>query len=286
MSIIFISYDNDDCGSDMETLWNGLAQGFGELNVFFGVKSVDAGERVSEKRRLALHTCYVMIPVIGPNWSSRWEQSRRADDSVRTEIQTALQRGIGILPVALREPVDWNVIDLPSEIEPLNDFQHFTYRHDDQSRDEQLRGKVLATLIKTIRIEHTLSASPGLLPNSVMADQIRCVLKDFYPERIEGDLISICDDLTITIRKSLGETDDELAARKKRHEAATKLLVECLLPREIKMLQYDAFESSVFGASVPDDYVEREREYLVDWLVRDLIDLPASNLQIASMVGR
>src|SRR4051812_37180313 len=101
---VFLSYRRDDASFPAAWLYNRLAQQFGPHNVFKDVDSIPLGEDFVQTITEAVQECDCLIAVIGRNWLTVLDEDgqRRIDDAgdfVRIEIQTALTRGVRVIPV-------------------------------------------------------------------------------------------------------------------------------------------------------------------------------------------
>jgi hypothetical protein len=104
MGIIFLSYRRDDSAAVSGRIYDRLVTAFGAANVFMDVDKMEGGELWREKIDEVLQRASAQIVVIGPKWLDIEDSNgrRRLDDPydvVRQEIEVALQRGIGIVPV-------------------------------------------------------------------------------------------------------------------------------------------------------------------------------------------
>jgi hypothetical protein len=127
---IFLSYRRDD--SDMATgrLTDDLSEEFGSDVIFRDIDRLELGLDYEEALKRALDTCTVLLAVIGPRWStiSDNEGRRRLSDSkdwVRTEIASALSRGIRVIPVLVSGAPMPQEIELPADLIALSKRQAF-----------------------------------------------------------------------------------------------------------------------------------------------------------------
>jgi hypothetical protein len=101
---IFINYRRDDSEDVVGRIYDHLIAYFGKGSVFKDVEDILPGV---DFRRVLEHevACTdVMLAVIGPDWVNRTNKRRLHDsnDFVRFEIETALKRGIPVIPVLVR----------------------------------------------------------------------------------------------------------------------------------------------------------------------------------------
>jgi len=103
---IFIAYRHDDSPDAAGRLADALRREFGDEAVFIDV-SGPRGVDFRDKIAAALHSCVVVVWVIGRHWLRVQDESgrRRLDDPADTharELATALERGISVVPVLMR----------------------------------------------------------------------------------------------------------------------------------------------------------------------------------------
>ncbi|WP_164885143.1 toll/interleukin-1 receptor domain-containing protein [Rubrivivax rivuli] len=124
MAGIFISYRRDDDRYAAGRLADDLAGVFGPENLFRDIESIAPGQDFEVALNTALTSCAVMLVVIGPRWLGITDaQGRRRleqdGDWVRTEVATALQRGIPVIPVLLQGTVLPLPEQLPADLQAL-----------------------------------------------------------------------------------------------------------------------------------------------------------------------
>ena len=127
MSKIIISYRRSDSDAIAGRIRDRLASHFGAESLFMDIDNIPFGTDFREHIKGALIESDVVIVVIGPKWlgPGRGGRLRIKDetDPVRIEVETALQKGIPLIPVL----VDGARMPAPSELpETLHDF---TYRN-------------------------------------------------------------------------------------------------------------------------------------------------------------
>jgi hypothetical protein len=128
MNGIFISYRRDDTSHAASRLHKDLCAQFGEKHIFVDVHQISPGEDFAEKIYSRMDNCQVLLALIGKQWLDSKDAvgNRRLDnpqDFVRLEIETALQRGIPVVPI-LFDGVSMPTREkLPSSLEKLTSFQ-------------------------------------------------------------------------------------------------------------------------------------------------------------------
>jgi formylglycine-generating enzyme required for sulfatase activity len=135
MAKIFLSYRRSDSAGVAGRIYDRLRAHFGDDAVFMDIDSIPFGEDFRTRIDLAVSQADLVLAVIGPRWSGKSETSRRIDDSrdfVRIEIESALKRGIPVIPVLLDRT------RMPTEAEVPPSLATMTYRNAievDQGRD-------------------------------------------------------------------------------------------------------------------------------------------------------
>ncbi len=115
---IFISYRRDDSASDTGRIYDRLAHEFGRDNIFKDVDSIPLGVDFAQHIDQEVGRCQVLLVVIGKTWLTPRLQS--PDDFVRLEIESALNRGIPVVPVFLEGVTGPPPRDqLPQSLQPL-----------------------------------------------------------------------------------------------------------------------------------------------------------------------
>ena len=114
---IFISYRRADSEHIVGRLCDHLVARHGAEAVFKDVDKIAAGSDFRREIESALETCRVFLCIIGKAWPGQHDgDGRRIDDPgdfVRIETETALKRGIAIIPVL----VD-GLVRLPPDLFP------------------------------------------------------------------------------------------------------------------------------------------------------------------------
>jgi hypothetical protein len=104
MSKIFLSYRRQDSAGITGRISDRLRVHFGNDAVFMDIDNIPFGVDFREHIAAEVGQCDVALAVIGPRWSGKTKASRRIDDPkdfVRIEIESALQRGIPVIPVLI-----------------------------------------------------------------------------------------------------------------------------------------------------------------------------------------
>ncbi len=121
---MFISYRRADSSDVTGRIYDRLADRFGRERVFKDVDSIVLGVDFREGLTASVTQCRVLVAVIGPRWSSGADAARQrplenTGDYVRIEIESALQRGIPVIPVLVQGARIPSLDQLPASLQPL-----------------------------------------------------------------------------------------------------------------------------------------------------------------------
>lgn len=125
---VFINYRRDDTRWPAKTIYEELTRRIGPERVFKDVDNIELGENFVEQITAAVARCEVMLSLIGEDWlDSRDSQGRRRLDNprdfVRLEIETALQRGVRVIPILVDGAEMPPAESLPESLRPLTERQ-------------------------------------------------------------------------------------------------------------------------------------------------------------------
>jgi hypothetical protein len=149
---IFISYRRADAAGDAGRLADHLLQRFGADRVFLDIETIDPGTDFVQVLLASLRQTAAMLVVIGPQWASLRgaDGTRRLEDPndfVRLEVETALGRGIPVVPVLVQGANLPRKEDLPASLAPLVTRQTFVLDHAEFHADAERLSVRLAKLI-------------------------------------------------------------------------------------------------------------------------------------------
>jgi hypothetical protein len=122
---VFLSYRREDSADVAGRIYDRLAVAFGQDQVFKDVDSIPLGVDFRDHLQQVVGRCDVVLAVIGDQWlatarpgeaSSRLEDPK---DFVRIELESALQRGIPVIPVLVRGAAVPHETELPSTLGTL-----------------------------------------------------------------------------------------------------------------------------------------------------------------------
>jgi hypothetical protein len=121
---IFISYRRQDSEDAAGRLKEKLSDRFGAHNVFFDVDSIPVGVNFRTYLDNAVSQCDVLLAIIGRDWLEAKDEDgeRRLDDPadfVRIEIESALRRGITVVPVLVRRAEMPKARELPESLSEI-----------------------------------------------------------------------------------------------------------------------------------------------------------------------
>lgn len=121
---MFISYRREESSYAAGWLFERLRDRFGEDQVFKDVDSIALGDDFVERITRAIESCRVLVAVIGASWLAISDENglpRLEDpqDFVRVEIETALARGVRVIPVLVDGAQMPRTDELPDALEGL-----------------------------------------------------------------------------------------------------------------------------------------------------------------------
>jgi hypothetical protein len=128
MLSIFLSYRRDDSIDAAGRIYDRLVDHFGGESVFMDVDSIPLGIDFKQYLQDAVSRCDILLAVIGQGWLearpregplSGQRRLDNPDDFFRIEIQTALARGIAVVPVLVGRATMPVAKDLPDELKDL-----------------------------------------------------------------------------------------------------------------------------------------------------------------------
>ena len=128
MAGIFINYRQDDSKGFAVALQQKLVHYFGNDQVFMDVGSIKAGSNFANAIVASMKGCNVCLVLIAKVWTNATDaaggrQLHQATDWVRQEIETALKRGITVIPVLLDGTAVPQKSHLPPSLHGLLDLQ-------------------------------------------------------------------------------------------------------------------------------------------------------------------
>ena len=121
---IFLSYRREDSAPYARLLQHELQGRFPDVQVFMDLDSIEPGLPFAKVIRDAVGSCAVLVALIGRQWMTIADDEgrRRLDnpgDFVRFEVQTALERGVRVIPVLVDDARPPRQQQLPAGLEEL-----------------------------------------------------------------------------------------------------------------------------------------------------------------------
>jgi hypothetical protein len=124
MSHIFISYRRADSDAIAGRIRDRLASYYGDNMIFMDIDNIPFGLDFRERTQSALLQGDILLVIIGPKWVGRRKDgnTRINDeaDPVRIEVETALQKGIRVVPVLVAAASMPNAAALPNSLKELS----------------------------------------------------------------------------------------------------------------------------------------------------------------------
>jgi hypothetical protein len=152
---VFLSYRREDAAPYALLLRSKLRERFPDAQVFMDLDSIELGVPFAKVIRDAVESSAVLVALIGRQWLTLADEEghRRLDspdDFVRFEVQTALERGVRVIPVLVDDAKALRQQELPSglqELAGLNALDLSYSRYDyDAGRLLDLIQRVLAVV--------------------------------------------------------------------------------------------------------------------------------------------
>jgi hypothetical protein len=124
---IFISYRREENRYQARMFFDAFQKA--KIRVFYDIDSISPGRNFKEIIMAQVQKCDVMLALVGPNWATcldpktKLRRLENADDFVRIEIGTALNRGIPVVRVLLDDASLPETDQLPNDLRNLFDMQ-------------------------------------------------------------------------------------------------------------------------------------------------------------------
>jgi hypothetical protein len=155
---IFICYRRDDAEGYAGRLYDRLNSRF-PRRVFMDVTGISPGADFSRVIQETVGSCHVLIAIIGRHWVTVTDASNRrrldlADDYVRHEIATALNRNITVIPVLVRGAEMPSRESLPPDLAALSTRNALEISDGDFDHDAQ----------RLIKVLENVCGEPGVVP--------------------------------------------------------------------------------------------------------------------------
>jgi hypothetical protein len=161
---VFLSYHRTDAPGHAGRLFDRLSAEFGRRSVFMDVGgTLRPGDDFVERLQAVLDSVYVLLAVIGPDWSTLMRrESEPTRNYVSMEIATGLTRRISVVPVLVHGAKMPASHELPATLGDLSRRQAVTLRDDAWDRDlRPLLEAVAVVLSPRRRARAASSTSPS-----------------------------------------------------------------------------------------------------------------------------
>ena len=182
---IFLSYRREDAAPYARLLKSELRERLPDAQVFMDLDSIEAGLDFAEVIRAAVDSCTVLVALIGRQWVTLVDEggNRRLDnpdDLVRFEVQTALERGVRVIPVLVDGAAPLRQQQLPSELEKLARLNAFELSY---GRYEYDAARLLGLIERALAAASDLAADRAAPPSIEPADMERSSQEFLAPTR-------------------------------------------------------------------------------------------------------
>ncbi|NET33245.1 MAG: TIR domain-containing protein [Cyanothece sp. SIO1E1] len=159
---IFVSYRRSDSSDVTGRIYDCLADHFGHDVVFRDVNAIPLGVDFRAHLHETVGQCHVLIAVIGLTWLAALQErlEQPAVDWVRAEIETALGRGIPVIPLLVRGA------GMPGESKLPESLRALAFRNAAQARSDLDFHTDMDRLIR--RLQEIVG-----VPESVATDMIQ-----------------------------------------------------------------------------------------------------------------
>ncbi len=128
LAVIFISYRREDSAGYAGRICQELGNIFGADHVFMDIEDIAPGEDFTKAIESRISECDALVTLIGPQWLSSLRAREQSEDFVRHEIETALKRGITVIPVLISGADMPRYQDLPKSVAQLARYQAVAIR--------------------------------------------------------------------------------------------------------------------------------------------------------------
>jgi tetratricopeptide (TPR) repeat protein len=187
---VFISYRRQEASHLAGRLYDRLAARFGEDQVFMDVDSIEPGLDFTEVIAQAVGGCRVLLALIGDRWSTAIDEAghRRLDDpddTVRLEVEAALERDIRVIPILVEGAVMPRRQELPESLARLVRRNALRISHESFRQDAARLVQILEHLLSATAdgeqgalapqrepgIAHGEAKVPGVPPGPIQASE-------------------------------------------------------------------------------------------------------------------
>jgi S13-like protein/TIR domain-containing protein len=163
---IFLSYRRKDVTPYARSLKVQLSERFPKARVFMDLDSIEPGLDFAEVIREAVDSCAVLVALIGSRWATLTDEEGRRrlddpDDYVRFEVQTALERGVRVIPVLVDDARPLREQQLPSGLQKLARLQALELSNDRYEYDADRLLDVIQRVLAATAGTGTVATAPA-----------------------------------------------------------------------------------------------------------------------------
>jgi len=206
MTKIVISYRRRDSEAMTGRIFDRLVAHYGRDAVFRDIDNIPPGIDYRAHITDALAHSDIFLAIVGPNWAARSGRAGHAriddeDDLVRIEVETALRRGIPVIPVLLGDTRMPTADHVPEglknfvfrqavRVDPGRDFEHHMERltrEIDRILERRLEAVALKPQIEAPRLALPDKPSVAVLPFGNMSGDPE---QEFLADGIAEDVIT------------------------------------------------------------------------------------------------
>lgn len=146
---IFINYRRQTDSGVAGRIYDNLSRELPGVSIFMDVDKLSPGDDFEQGLERSLASCKVLLAVMGPDWAALTDGTgqRRldhADDFVRRELRTALDKDVRVIPVLVNGAKMPEADALPVDLKGLAKRQAMEIRHERFSADIQVLAKAIA----------------------------------------------------------------------------------------------------------------------------------------------
>lgn len=120
---VFISYRRDDAAGFAHAIHDRLVENLPKEQVFMDVVGIEPGADFVDKLKSTVNQCSVLLALIGKRWLGDSGEGKprihEPHDWIRTEVSTAIERGVRVIPVMLDGASMPPAESLPEDLRPL-----------------------------------------------------------------------------------------------------------------------------------------------------------------------
>ena len=166
---VFISYRREDSGGFAGRIYDRLISRLGRDGVFFDVDNIPPGLDFVDVLSERVGKCDALVAVIGKAWNPVSDKDHRPriddpNDFVRVEIETALARGVRVIPVLVDGAAMPRAEDLPESLRKLTRRQGIEISHARFDSDAERLTEALSQLEEELGKRQTRVAKSAAPP--------------------------------------------------------------------------------------------------------------------------